>query len=117
MELLFVYNAKSGLKAAAIDYFHKIIHPSTYPCHLCALTYSNIGERKVWKEFVKNSAVKMTFHHIDDFEAEYNYTKNYPVILIKEKNTLTSFLDKNQINNIHSIENLISFIDNNVNLK
>ena len=117
MELIFVYNANSGIKAAVIDYLHKIVHPSTYPCHLCALTHSNIRERKVWKEFVKNSEVKMTFHHIDDFEAEYTYTKNYPVILIKEKNTLTSFLDKNQINNIHSIEKLMSFIENNVNLK
>ena len=77
MEIIFVYNANSGIKAAVIDYLHKIVHPSTYPCHLCALTHSNIGE-KVWKEFVKNSEVKMTFHLIDDFEAEYTYTKKLP---------------------------------------
>ena len=115
MELIFVYNANSGIKAAVIDYLHKIVHPSTYPCHLCALIHSNIEKEKYGRS-QKNSEVKMTFHHIDDFEAEYTYTKNTPVILIKEK-YLTSFLDKNQINNIHSIETLMSFIENNVNLK
>ena len=117
MELIFVYNANSGIKAAVIDYFHKIVHPSTYPCHLCALTHSNIGQKKVWKDFIKKSDIKMSFYHIDDFEKKYNLKKEYPVILKKENNNLNSFILKKEINKMDSINKLIAAIKENINSK
>ena len=117
MELIFVYNANSGIKAAVIDYLHKIVHPSTYPCHLCALTHSNIGQKKVWKDFVKKSDIKMSFYHIDDFEKKYNLKKEYPVILKKENNNLNSFILKKEINKMDSIDKLIAAIKANINSK
>ena len=111
MEIIFVYNANSGIKAAVIDYFHKIVHPSTYPCHLCALTHSNIGQRKAWKDFVKKSNIKMSFYHIDDFEKKYNLKKEYPVILKKEEKGISTFLNKTQLNKLKSIEDLIDKVE------
>jgi len=111
MEIIFVYNANSGIKAAVIDYFHKIIYPPTYPCHLCALTHSNLGQRKVWKDFVKKSDIKMRFYHIDDFEEKYKLKKEYPVILKKEDQQISTFLNKTQLNKLKRIEDLIDKVE------
>ena len=48
MELVFCYNAKSGFKNGLIDLFHKTISPKTYPCNLCAITYT-YKKREKWK--------------------------------------------------------------------
>jgi len=78
-ELLFVYNADSGLLNAAVDYFHKILSPSTYPCSLCAITYGNQGMRPDWKEFVIQLPVQSTFLHRDELRKKYPELAQYPL--------------------------------------
>lgn len=70
-ELLFVYNADSGLLNGAIDFFHKILSPSTYTCSLCAVTYGNRGMRPDWRKFVRELPVRTTFLHRDEFRRQY----------------------------------------------
>lgn len=69
--LIFVYNADSGLLNMIKDGFHKVVSPSTYPCRLCDLTWSIIGERKRWRVFVDNLPAVMEFLHRDEFEQRY----------------------------------------------
>ncbi|UYZ63964.1 hypothetical protein [Hymenobacter weizhouensis] len=70
-ELLFVYNADAGLVAGAMDLFHKILSPATYPCSLCAVTYGNLGMKPEWREFIKSLPVQATFLHRDELHAQH----------------------------------------------
>lgn len=70
-DLLFVYNANAGLAAGAMDFFHKILSPSTYPCSLCAVTYGNLGMKPEWRAFIRQLPAQSTFLHRDELHAQY----------------------------------------------
>ena len=66
-QLVFVYNADSGLFGTATDFTHKILSPSTYRCRLCALTYGNFTIKDEWKSFIAQLPFSITFLHKNDF--------------------------------------------------
>ncbi|MDZ4845100.1 MAG: hypothetical protein SH857_06070 [Chitinophagales bacterium] len=66
MELLFIYNAGSGIFNSVSDFAHKIFSPATYPCSFCALTYGNLGMKKRWRDFISDLPVKSIFLHNDE---------------------------------------------------
>ncbi|MFM1892279.1 MAG: hypothetical protein RLZ44_1356 [Pseudomonadota bacterium] len=70
-QLLFVYNADSGLFNTLADIGHKIFAPQTYACQLCALTYGYFTERAAWREFVETLPAACEFLHRDQFRARY----------------------------------------------
>lgn len=106
--LLFVYNAKSGKLNSLLDTGHKLFSPKTYQCKLCALTYNAFTENKKWKQFRENSNLQMTFFHTDEFEKKYpNETFEYPVIIQQSNNLLNTFLSKDELNCIASLDELI----------
>ena len=114
-QLLFVYNAKSGLGNALLDSAHKIFSPGSYDCNLCAITFGVISENKNWKEFRQNSDLEMKFLHLDEFKECYpneNYNKHtFPQVLISKKNgKLEIFLSKEEINGMKNQEDLIQHI-------
>ena len=113
MELIFVYNAKSDKVNMLIDFAHKVISPSTYSCDLCSLTHSNFGEKKEWKDFVKESDVKLKFYHIDDFEAKFRLKHDYPIILKRNSEGLSVFLESDEISDLKDVVNLIGLIKGN----
>lgn len=69
--LIFVYNADSGLFNALGDAVHKLMSPATYPCILCALTYSNVGMRREWRAFTASLEPKSELLHADELAARY----------------------------------------------
>lgn len=107
MNLLFVYNAKSDLLNATIDFAHKIISPKTYACDLCQLTHGNFGERKSWKEFVKGTNIQMSFLHINEFEKQFNTSYEYPIVLSNTKKGLSVMLDAESISTLKNADELI----------
>jgi len=111
MELLFVYNAKSGFKDSIFNFAHKTINSSSYPCNLCSLTHSNFGQKKSWINFVNKSILKFTFHHIDDFEKTHQKKHLYPVILKKEENKISLVFSSQEINKFKSTQELISALE------
>ena len=66
LQLLFVYNADSGLINAARDLVHNTVRPRTYACNLCALTFSGLGMRSEWARFVEDLGVPVFFLHRDE---------------------------------------------------
>ena len=70
-DLIFVYNADSGLIALLGDITHRIISPQTYPCQLCALTYSFNGMSRDWKNFIASLNRRITFLHRDELQKLY----------------------------------------------
>ena len=108
MTLLFVYNANSGLRNALFDAGHKLFNPSTYSCSLCALTYDTFTENSTWKSFRKNSNIHMEFLHKDEFENKFpNESITYPVVLKHEGAFLSEVLNKQDLDNIKDVEDLI----------
>ena len=109
-ELIFVYNARSGLLNAMLDSMHKVVSPDTYACSLCRITYGLFTELPEWRQFRENFNGSMRFYHIDEFEQHYAPADSYPVILHKDADDSVSTLaDTDFINGLRDIQELIQF--------
>lgn len=107
-----VYNANSGFKNAVLDTLHKITSPDTYPCDLCALTYGNFSEKTVWKNFRKQSTVKINFYHIDEFETKFgSKIFKYPIALLFDNNCFKTIISPEEFKNMRSTEQLINYME------
>jgi len=71
MQLVFVYNARSGMAAALFDSAHKLVSPQTYQCQLCALTYGLARPKREWVRFLKQLSPPPQFLHRDEFLARH----------------------------------------------
>ena len=112
MELIFVYNADSGILSLLKDAAHKLLRPETYPCSLCALTYGAVSEKRKWRAFRKTDDRNMRFLHKDEFEAEFNKQADYPVVLAQnlatdEPGTLSVVFDRQTLDEFQDVESLI----------
>ena len=108
-ELLFVYNADSGLFNTALDIAHKIFSPSTYQCKLCELTHGHFQIRKQWQQFAQSLAVNIAYCHKDEYEKNNPPAENYPFVLIQENNKSAEVLVS--ADELGKCESLESFID------
>ena len=103
IELIFIYNAKSGIGNAFIDWAHKIISPKTYDCNLCSITYNNLGKEIKWKEFLNNINAHSRFYYIDHVKK---------LGFVDEKIELPCvYLNKKNEFKLISIEQNIYFVD------
>ncbi len=106
-DLIFVYNAESGLFNTLTDIAHKIFSPQTYPCNLCALTHSNFGMRAEWKQFVESLDRRVEFLHADELKTRYHLENlSLPAVLQKSDGTLETLLGAASINACRSIDDL-----------
>lgn len=111
-KIVFVYNADSGVFNLLSDIAHKIFSPQTYACNLCALTHSNFGMKKEWKEYLDALGNPLEFLHADEFKAKHNFEKvNLPAIFIEENGSLRQIADAGRINRSNSIDALKSIIN------
>ncbi|MFT7617159.1 MAG: hypothetical protein ACI97A_000793 [Planctomycetota bacterium] len=110
MNLIFVYNAKSGKLSAALDIAHKILSPSTYACALCSLTHDALSEKSIWSEFRKTTGHQFTFLHKDEFESQYAQRFDYPVILDAEAD-LAVVLTRETLERLDSVDDLIQAVE------
>lgn len=110
MKLIFVYNADSGYLNAAVDAVHRIVSPETYPCDLCALTFSPIREREAWKRYRERSTQKMIFYHKDEFEEEYGRRFTYPLVLCEDDGRLMPLITKQELQQMETLDQLIDWL-------
>ncbi len=109
-QLIFVYNADSGMFNSVTDFAHKIVSPATYACNLCALTYGNFSMKNKWKTFIQQLPVEVVFLHKDEFVKEYKLQTKLPAIFIKENDKLKLFITDKEINNCTSLQQLKDLI-------
>ena len=108
MELIFVYNADSGILNLLKDAAHKMLRPETYPCSLCALTYGAVSEKRLWREFRKGDGRNMRFLHKDEFEVEFGERHEYPVVLEQDKSgCLSIVLSRQTLDALQDVDSLI----------
>ena len=109
-ELIFIYNAKSGLVNEFLDFAHKIVSPSTYNCNLCALSYGNFSMKKKWSDYISSLPVKSTFTYKDKV-SEYGYDNiKLPSIIFKDKSKSEVIISSEEINKLKKIDQLINIL-------
>ena len=107
-QLIFVYNAQSGLINRVRDMGNKLISPSTYSCNLCVITHNTFSEKRVWARFRKQGKIDMAFYHYDEFENIFpGLDFDYPVVLLKTGEQLTELLSAEELNHMSNVEDLI----------
>jgi len=111
-QLLFVYNADSGLYNTLTDMAHKILSPETYACSLCSITHGVFKERDEWRSFIETLPVACTFLHRDDFHRQYPKMNNLalPVLLLQSDEGLVEILNQESIAACKSVNELSNHI-------
>ena len=110
-ELIFIYNAKSGLVNEFLDFSHKIVSPSTYNCNLCAISYGNFLMKKKWSNYISSLPVKSTFTYKDKV-SEYGYDNiELPSIIFQNDSRSEVIISNDKINNLKNIEQLIDLLN------
>ena len=110
-ELIFVYNAKSGLFNELIDFAHKIISPETYECNLYAITYGTFKMEKRWSRYIQSLPLKSIFTYKDEISKNNLPNVNLPSILLREHNDLIELLTAREVNDLNNFDQLIRVLD------
>lgn len=111
LELIFIYNAKSGVINELIDFAHKIVSPETYDCNLCAISYGAFSMKKKWSTYIKTLPIKSTFTYKDKFSKNgYNNIK-FPSIFIRSNEKLDEIISATEINEIKNLDQLIGLLN------
>ena len=106
-QLVFVYNADSGMFNTLTDIAHKVFSPQTYECNLCAISHSYLSERSEWKEFIETLGVECEFLHRDEFLKKYSSEeKDFPMIFELVGDELKLQLSADKINSCKSMDDL-----------
>jgi hypothetical protein len=108
--IVFVYNADSGLFNMLTDTAHKVFSPETYECNLCAMTFSSLGMKKEWKEFLKTIDIPLEFLHRDELKEKYASEVELPAIFLKSGKELNLLIEAKAINGCKDIEDLKQLI-------
>ncbi len=109
-KLLFVYNADSGLLNFVLDAAHKLFSPSTYPCSLCALTYTPTGLPR-WRRFVKTLPGAVEFLHKDEFSEQYGAgDARLPAAYVWDGQALQLWITAEEMNEFQSLNELITAV-------
>ena len=110
-ELIFIYNAKSGLVNQFLDFSHKIVSPSTYNCNLCAISYGNFLMKKKWSNYISSLPVRSIFTYKDKV-SEYGYDNiELPSIIFRNDSRSGVIISNDKINNLKNIEQLIELLN------
>ena len=112
--IIFVYNADSGLFNTLTDTAHKLFSPETYECNLCSMTFSGLGMKKEWREFLDTIDVPLEFLHKDEFKEKYGTKVELPAIFLKSGNDLNLIIDAESINKCKDIAELKQIVSERV---
>ncbi len=110
-ELVFIYNANSGLFSAITDYVHKMVSPETYDCNLCGITYDNLGMKNEWKSYLESLPIAYRFTYRNLLTDTHLRNIALPAIAIVEEETTDIFLSAEIINGATTVSELISLIN------
>lgn len=112
MKLIFVYNANSGIVAAAFDAVHKAIVPETYGCNLCRVTYGALLVKSEWKRYIATLPHDAEFLHRDEFRVRYpRYAEvSLPAVFQKEGPDLRQIVTSADIARAVDVQDMIALV-------
>ena len=119
--IVFIYNADSGLRNSILDGAHKILSPATYDCSLCKLTHGALTEKKSWTAFREELAQEgatLEFLHKDEFRkvyrSKFGHKFTFPIVLSLGDNDLEIMIHTHELDSLETPEQLISLVRNRV---
>lgn len=110
-ELIFIYNAKSGVVNELIDFAHKIVSPETYDCNLCAISYGAFSMKKKWSTYIETLPFKSTFTYKDKFSKNGYSNIKFPSVFIRSNEKLDEIISATEINEINNLDQLIGLLN------
>ena len=111
--LVFVYNADSGLFNALGDIARRVFAPQTYPCNLCAVTYSISGMRSEWAQFLHGIDTPFEFLHRNELKKRYGVEGvRLPAVFMMDGARLAVWIDAEAINSCQNLDDLKRLIVN-----
>ena len=114
MNLVFVYNADSGVFNTLTDIAHKLFSPETYQCNLCNLTHGYFQAREEWMTFLDDLDADIEFLHRDEYVRQYGKDDkvdiDFPAIFVKNQDELKLWVDNKVINEMSSTDDLMEMI-------
>ena len=111
LELIFIYNAKSGVVNELIDFAHKIVSPETYDCNLCAISYGAFSMKKKWSTYIETLPFKSTFTYKDKFSKNGYGNIKFPSVFIRSNEKLDEIISATEINEIKNLDQLIGLLN------
>ena len=111
LELIFIYNAKSGVVNELIDFAHKIVSPETYDCNLCAISYGAFAMKKKWSTYIETLPFKSTFTYKDRFFKNGYSNIKFPSVFIQSNEKLDEIISATEINEIKNLDQLIGLLN------
>ncbi len=105
-KLLFVYNAGSDLFSSATDMAHKIFSPSTYQCHLCALTFGKFSVKREWKSFIESLVIKSVFLHKNQFLKEFDLQFELSGVFLESAKGLKQIISRTEPESCTTLDEL-----------
>ena len=111
LELIFIYNAKSGVVNELIDFAHKIVSPETYECNLCAISYGAFSMKKKWSTYIETLPFKSTFTYKDKFSKNGYSNIKFPSVFIRSNEKLDEIISATEINEIKNLDQLIGLLN------
>ena len=110
-ELIFIYNAKSGVVNELVDIAHKIVSPETYDCNLCALSYGAFFMEKKWSTYIETLPIKSTFTFRDKFSKKGGNNLKFPSVFLRNDVGLEEIITATEINEIKNLDQLIGLLN------
>ena len=111
LELIFIYNAKSGVVNELIDFAHKIVSPETYDCNLCAISYGAFSMKKKWSTYIETLPFKSTFTYKDKFSKNGYSNIKFPSVFFRSNEKLDEIISATEINEIKNLDQLIDLLN------
>lgn len=112
MKLIFVYNAKAGIRAGLFDSIHKLVSPATYRCALCAITYGPFRMDARWKAWISRLPFPVDFHHKQDFAKAYPDVRvALPAILTDRDGEVKTLVTALDMQALETVDDLVALIN------
>ena len=109
-KIIFVYNANGGIYPGLADIIHKEFFPKSYPCNLCYQAFGTFGKKEGWTNFLNTIPFQKVEFHKDDFNRQFQYDDELPLILIADDKTTAVLVTAAELNTAKSLEELISIV-------
>lgn len=107
-ELIFIYNADSGILNATLDSLYKFFSTSN-SCELCSITHGSFGMKKEWEKFIQSLDEPVRFFHKNEWQKEFIHQIKLPVVLLKKGDSFDTIVDSITLRNLNS-KQLMSLI-------
>ena len=110
-ELVFIYNAKSGIINSLIDFTHKVISPDTYECNLCAITYGTFTKKNLWADYIESIPIASIFTYKDKIVDKKLDKIILPAVILKKNDRFMQLISSTELNKLDNLEGLIVLLN------